>query len=167
MVEFALVAPLFFAALFGSLDGGLLLFSANAVNHSTGLGMITVAQEGTTSTADTDAVAAMTTGGFGATGFARVDEIDIYLVHVDPVTGAVTQDTNSCGGVACVNRYSATGSVLNTGGVAPWPPGSRSAASGTLTTVGITLKCHYNYLAFNSAKLNIVETRYFRLEPTS
>lgn len=167
MVEFALVAPLFFAALYGGLDGGLLMFSAGAVNHSTGMAMITVAQEGQTSTADTDAVAAATAGGVAATGFAKLDEVDIYLIHIDPSTGAVTQDTNSCGGLACVDRYSASGAVLNSGGVVPWPPGSRSTASGNLTNIGVTLKCHYNYLAFNSAQLNIAQTRYFRLEPTS
>lgn len=98
MVEFALVAPLCFAALFGSLDGGLLMFSSGAVNHAAGIAMITLAQEGTTPTADTDAVQAMMSGGIAATGFAKLDEVDIYLIHVDPTSGAVTQDTNSCGG---------------------------------------------------------------------
>ncbi len=167
MVEFALVAPVFFAALFGSLDGGLLMFSANAVNHATGLGMITVAQEGTIATADTDAVTAITAGGIASTGFAKVDEVDIYLIHIDPTTGAVTQDTNSCAGAACVDRYSSTGAVLNSGGVPPWPPGSRNTASTALTNIGITVKCHYSYLVFNSAQLNMAQTRYFRLEPTS
>jgi hypothetical protein len=168
MVEFALVAPVFFAAVFGSLDGGLLLFSANAVNHATGLGMIVVAQEGTLGSADTDAVSAITSGGFSSTGFAKLDEVDIYLIHVDPTTGNVSQDTNSCGGAACVNRYNASGALLPIGtSPAPWPPGSRHTNSGSLTNIGITVKCHYTYLAFNSATLNVSQTRYFRLEPTS
>src|SRR5665213_1526837 len=114
MVEFALVAPVFFAALFGALDGGLLMFSSGAVNHATGIAMITVAQEGTTATntgtADTDAIKAMMSIGVASTGFAKLDEVDIYLIHVDPTTGAVTQDTNSCG-VACVDRYGYTAST--------------------------------------------------------
>jgi Flp pilus assembly protein TadG len=165
MVEFALVAPVFFAALFGALDGGLLLYSANAVNHATGLGMIEVAQDGKAASADTAAVTAITSGGFGSTGFAKLDEVDIYLIHVDPATGTVTQDTNSCGGSACANRYDANGTPI--GGTVPWPPGNRSTASANLTNIGITVKCHYNYFAFNSARLNITQTRYFRLEPTS
>jgi Flp pilus assembly protein TadG len=165
MVEFAVVAPLFFMALFGSVDGGLLMFSAGAVNHAAGLGMIEVAQDGTLSNADTLAVAAVTSGGFSSTGFAKIDEIDIYLVHVDAVTGAVTKDTNSCGGSACVNRYNAAGGVI--GGSTPWPPGARSTQSRALTNVGITVVCHYNFMAFNTATIHLDQTRYFRLEPQS
>ncbi len=183
MVEFALVAPVFFAALFGALDGGLLMFSAGAVNHATGVGMITVAQEGQTTSADNDAVQAMMTGGVAATGFAKLDEVDLYLINIDPNSGVVTQDTNSCGGLACLDRYGWNGSaatVLNpvTGSagclasdylncVPPWPPGSRSTTGTNLTNIGITLKTHYSYLAFPNAQLNISQTRDFRLEPTS
>ncbi len=168
MVEFALVAPVFFVALFGALDGGLLMFSAGAMNHAAGTGMITVAQEGKTSSADTDAVNAMMSTGIAATGFAKLDDVDIYLIHIDPTSGAVTQDTNSCGGAACVDRYGWNGTAATViGGSVPWPPGSRSAALGSLTNIGITVKCHYNYFAFNSAKFNLAQTRYFRLEPTS
>jgi Flp pilus assembly protein TadG len=174
MVEFALVAPLLFAALFGALDGALLMFSAGAVNHATGTAMISVAQDGKSPTADTAAVQAMMAGGAAAIGFAKLDEVDIYLIQIDSTTGAVTQDTNSCGGVACLDRYSYTAStnivnLLNPlgSGAAPWPPGSRDTASGTVTNIGITVKCHYNYLAFSSAQLSITQTRYFRLEPTS
>jgi hypothetical protein len=182
MVEFALVAPLFFAALFAALDGGLLMFSSGAVNHATGVGMITLAQEGTSATADTDAVKAMMSGGIAAMGFAKLDEVDIYLIHIDPTTGVVTQDTNSCG-VACVDRYGWNGvatTILNpaTGSVGclaanyatcipPWPPGARNTASDNLTNIGLTVKSHYGYLAFTSSQLSITQTRYFRLEPTS
>ena len=173
MVEFALVAPVFFAALFGALDGGLLMFSSGAVNHATGIAMITVAQEGTSATADTDAIKAMMSIGVASTGFAKLDEVDIYLIHVDPTTGLVTQDTNSCG-VACVDRYGYTAStntvtVLNPvgGGGPPWPPGARNTSFANVTNIGITVKCHYSYLAFTAAQLNITQTRYFRLEPTS
>jgi Flp pilus assembly protein TadG len=170
MVEFALVAPVFFAALFGALDGGLLMFSAGAVNHATGMGMITVAQEGTTATADTDAVAAIMSGGIAAIGFAKLDEVDVYLIHIDPNTGVVTKDTNSCAGVACADRYgwnTVTHLPTVIGGSVPWPPGNRNTASTNLTNIGITVKCHYNYFAFTSASLAITQTRYFRLEPTS
>lgn len=172
-VEFALVAPLFFGALFGGIDGGLLLFSANAANHATGIGMITLAQEGNALNADTDAIVAMEGNGFASTGFAVVDEVDIYLVHIDTLTGVVTQDTNSCvvpaAGSPCVNRYSVdriTGVGAPIGPVA-WPPGSRSTSASSLTNVGITLKCHYSYLAFNSSRLNLTFTRYFPVEPQS
>ncbi len=183
MVEFALVAPVFFAALFGALDGGLLMFSAGAANHATGLGMITIAQEGTQNSADNDGVSAVMAGGIAAIGFAKLDEVDVYLVHLDPSTGAVTQDSNGCGGAACLDRYGWNGTaatVLNpaTGSagclasaystcVPPWAPGSRSTASGDLTNIGITVKSHYNYFAFTSTRLNMTQTCYFRLEPTS
>jgi Flp pilus assembly protein TadG len=165
-VEFALVAPIFFGALFGTLDGGLLLFSANAIEHSVGIGLITVAQEGTTTTADTDAVAAIKAEGFGTSGFAKVDEVDIFLVSVDPTTGAVTADTNSCSGSPCLNRYTINGGAV-TGYTNNWPASSRNTSSTSLNNVGITMKCHYNYLAFNSSSVTLNITRYFRLEPTS
>ena len=165
IVEFALVAPVFFGALFGSLDGGVLLYSANAINHATGLGMIVLAQEGNAGATDTDAVAAITAGGFSSTGFAKLDEIDIFLIHVDPTTGAVTQDTNSCAGSPCVNRYDSKGNAI--GGTVPWPPSQRSTAAVSLTNIGLTIKTHYNYLAFSSATLNMNSTRYFRVEPQS
>jgi hypothetical protein len=182
MIEFALVAPLLFAALFGSLDGGLLMFSSAAVNHATGVGMITVAQEGTSPSADKDAITTMLSGGIASTGFAKLDEVDIYLIHIDPTSGVVTQDTNSCG-VACVDRYGWNGAattILNpaTGSsgclaanyatcIPPWPPGARNTASGNLTNIGLTVKSHYSYLAFSSSQVSITQTRYFRLEPTS
>ena len=166
IVEFALVAPVFFAALFGALDGGLLLYSANAVNHATGLGMIVLAQEGNSAGADSLAVTAVTSGGFSSTGFAHLDEIDIFPAKVDAVTGAVSQDMSaSCAGSVCLNRYNADGTAI--GGVVPWPPGSRNTASSSLTNIGITLKTHYNYLAFNGASMSITQTRYFRVEPQS
>jgi Flp pilus assembly protein TadG len=171
MVEFAVVAPLFFMALFGSVDGGLLMFSAGAINHSAGLGMIELAQDGNSTTADAYAVGMVVSGSqtsfvanFSSTGFAKIDEVDIYLTHVDPVTGAVTQDTNSCGGAACVNRYNAAGGALGTN---PWSSALRSTQSGALTTAGITVKCHYSFMAFNTATINLSQTRYFRLEPQS
>jgi Flp pilus assembly protein TadG len=155
------VSPVFFAALIGSLDGGLLMFSANAVNHATGLGMIVLAQEGNISTADTDAVSAIISGGFSSTGFAKVDEVDIYLVNIN-ANGTGTQDTSSCGGSACLNRYRADGTII---GTVVWAPTARSTASSNLTNIGLTLKAHYNYLAVSSASLSITQTRYFRLEP--
>jgi Flp pilus assembly protein TadG len=164
-VEFALVAPIFFGALFGTLDGGLMLFSANAIEHSAGIGLITVAQEGTASTADTDAVAAIKAQGFGSSGFAKVDEIDVFLVAVDPTTGAVTPDTNSCSGSPCLNRYDINGNPIGAGVL--WPPGVRNTASTSLTNAGITVKCHYRYMAFNSSSVTLNVTRYFRLEPQS
>jgi Flp pilus assembly protein TadG len=163
-VEFALVAPLFFGALFGGIDGGLLLFSANAVNHATGIGMITLAQEGNAIGTDTDAITAMEASGFASTGLAKVDEIDIYLVHINQATGVVTQDTNSCSGNPCIDKYTALGVPI---GTVVWPPGSRSTNSSSLTDMGITLKCHYSYLAFNSSRINLTFTRYFPVEPQS
>ncbi|MEO8897607.1 MAG: TadE/TadG family type IV pilus assembly protein [Candidatus Dormibacter sp.] len=163
-MEFALVAPVFLAALFGSLDGGLLLYSANAVNHATGLGMIVLAQEGSQGTADTDAVAAVKSGGFSSTGFALLDEVDVFMVHVDPTTGAITQDANSCAGSPCYNRYRADGTPI---GSVAWAPAQRSSATANLTDLGITVRTHYNYLAFSSATLNIANTRYLRVEPQS
>ncbi|MBJ7610666.1 MAG: pilus assembly protein [Candidatus Dormibacteraeota bacterium] len=170
-VEFALVAPVFFASLFGAIDGGLLLFSANAINHSVGLGVITVAQEGNTATTDTDAILAIRTQGFGAAGFAKVDEIDIFKTTVNPSTGSVSQDMtpNCTGGVACLNRYNLSGALLNpaAGGAPPWDPTTRQTSLSSLANVGITIRSHYNYLAFSAAQMTLNFTRYFQLEPQS
>lgn len=163
VVEFALVAPVFFAALMGALDGGLLLFSANAVNHATGSGMIQLAQHGDQADSDTAAVAAVTSGGFSATGFAKLDEVDIFPVKVDATTGAVSMDTPPGCTAPCINRYDSAGNAL----ARPWNPQSRSTSLTSLTNLGITVKTHYSYLAFTSASLTLSQTRYFRLEPVS
>lgn len=57
--------------------------------------------------------------------------------------------------------------VLNAGGTVPWPPGARNTSSGNLTNIGVTVKTHYSYFAFASSQVNITQTRYFRVEPTS
>ncbi len=178
-VEFALVAPVFFMSIFGAIDGGLLLFSANSLNNSIGLGMITNAQDGNGSsltaplTPDTDAVAVIKRQGFGASGFAKIDEVDFFRTTTDPSTGVVSADptTDCTGGVVCRDRYDINGNLLNgVGGsttVAPWSPGTRQTSLSNLTTAGITILAHYNYLAFNASRFNLSYTRYFRLEPTS
>src|SRR5438105_14125861 len=46
LVEFALLAPLFFFVVFAAVNGGLLLYSKNAVDHAADVGMVTLAAEG-------------------------------------------------------------------------------------------------------------------------
>ncbi len=59
MVEFALVAPVFFFTIFAMIDGGFLLFSINAVDQATTVGSNSIAGLGKVSTADTTALQRM------------------------------------------------------------------------------------------------------------
>jgi hypothetical protein len=172
------VGSVFFFIIFGAFDMGLVMFLNNAASQSAQIGMITLADEGTTTTADTDAITALKSAGIGVTGVGTLDEIDIYKIYVcdqqspnnpTPCTsplqpdGTIIVDSNGCSGaVACSNHYDASGACLNG---CPWPPSARSDKLATITTMGIMLKFHFNWLGINQPTANFVQTRYFRIEP--
>ncbi|HSP09928.1 MAG TPA: TadE family protein, partial [Candidatus Dormibacteraeota bacterium] len=100
MVEFALVAPVFFFVIFAMIDGGFLLFSVNSVDQATTIGSNAVAGLGKVSTADITTLQRMaTSSSLGTTSLITVSEIDVEELvtnpsgdgfTVDAVTGAPT-----------------------------------------------------------------------------
>ncbi|MBV8527783.1 MAG: pilus assembly protein [Candidatus Dormibacteraeota bacterium] len=181
LTEFAIVGGLFFFLVFAAIDFGLMMFVNNAASQSAQMGMITLADEGTTPSADTDSVQSIVSAGIGTTGIGTLDEIDVYKTYVcdqqspsNPSVcttptlqpdGTIIVDTNGCtGGVACVNQYSASGTCLNT---CPWPASARSNRLASITTMGVTLKYHFDYLGIKWPRQSFTQTRYFRVEPRS
>ncbi len=153
IVEFSLVAPILFTALFGTVNGGLILFGENSCNHAAGVALIILSEEGRTATADTDAVSAIQTGMSNIPSMT-IDEIDIYQLDLQN-NGSFTQNTQN------TNKYYING----TGNTIAWTPAARSTSNASLTNIGLTVKYHYNYTGLAHPVLNLTMTKYFRLEP--
>jgi Flp pilus assembly protein TadG len=177
-VEFALTAPVFFFVLIATLNVGLLLFTVNAAGESANIGMITLADEGTAATADTDAITALTTSGLGATSLGSIDQIDIYELEqctdgtASPNLGVacpssfygvkpVPQTTTNYYNTFCYNGSSGcTASDL-------WLPstGRSDSVSAGVTNIGLTIRYHFNYFGLGQPAIHLTVTRYFRVEP--
>ncbi len=158
MVEFALVAPIFFASMIGTIDGGLLMLTVNAANHSTGVGMVTLSEEPQAPTSDTDTLTAIKASGLGATGLAHLDEIDFCKLN-----GSNLSNTGQC------DSYTPNGAGWNTTSSA-YPPATRQVDStgANLDYVGIYVKYHFSYFVLeggHSLKIDLVASKLFRLEP--
>jgi Flp pilus assembly protein TadG len=125
MVEFALVAPVFFFVIFAMIDGGFLLFSVNAVDQATTVGSNSVAALGKISLADITSIQRMAaSSSLGATSLITISEVDVeqlvtnatgdgFTVHSDgtPVIqiGCSGGPTGVDGALECVNQYKITG----------------------------------------------------------
>jgi Flp pilus assembly protein TadG len=126
MVEFALVAPVFFFTIFAMIDGGFLLFSVNAVDQATTIGTNSIAGLGKLSTADITAMQRMAASpGLKSTSLITISEIDVeelvtnltgdgFTTHSDgtPIvaTGCTGGPTGVDGTLECVNEYAFVGS---------------------------------------------------------
>jgi Flp pilus assembly protein TadG len=157
MVEFALVMPVFFAAIWGIINGGLLLYSMNAVAHSAQIGSMSIAASGDVPNTDILGVQRMAQAGLGTTALVTVTEIDVEELENSPTGGYQTSNGSpviqtGCAGARgtfagtgdCVDRYSFTDNagsvtvnVLDPGCTAsvdvsqcpPWTPESRSVSN--------------------------------------
>ena len=194
MVEFALVAPVFFFVVFAMIDGGLLLFSVNAVDQATTVGSNSVAGLGKISTADITALQRMaTSSSLGSTSLITVSEIDVEELvtnasgdgfSVDS-TGAPVIQTDCVpytGGSAgpCVNKYKFTSyganpvvNVINAGCTSavdasqcpPWPPSDRDVYNGESSFVALKISYSYRFFTGVAGTANLTATKTFRLEP--
>jgi Flp pilus assembly protein TadG len=120
-----LVIPVFFFAIFAMMDGGLLLYSINAVDQSTTIGSNSIAGLGQVSTADITALQRMAAAGLETTTLIHVSEIDVeelvtnatndgFSTHSNgtPIiqTGCANGPTGGDGANECVNQYTFSGS---------------------------------------------------------
>ena len=165
MVEFAIVAPVFFFSLVATIDGGLLMFVIGSGNHAAGIGEITLADEGNLATADCDAITNIAAAGLGTTGLDKITEVDIYQLDQDAQGNLSPDGTNYNAYPPADIRSNSQCSTDTTAGKFPWPPSSRFVSASNLTNIGLSIKYTYSYLALNHPALAVVETRYFRLEP--
>ena len=157
-VEFSLVLPVFLAAVWGLVNGGLLLYAVNAVQHSAMIGANSIAASGNAPDSDILGVERMVSGGLGTTLLISVSEIDVEELVNSP-TGGFTVGADGaptihagCSGAGgafagtgdCVDRYS----FIRSGGAIsinaldgtcptstdvsqcpPWPPEARSVSN--------------------------------------
>ena len=186
MVEFALVAPVFFFVIFAMIDGGFLLFSVNAVDQATTVGSNSVAALGKLSTADTTSLTRMAaSSSLGATSLISISEVDIeqlqtnttgdgFNVHSDGTPAIQTGCSGGPSGVdganECINRYTMTGFGTNPtialiGGTAPWPPSARNVYNGQSDFVGLKVTYTYRFFTGISPVATLTTTKTFRLEP--
>src|ERR1022692_4608533 len=118
MVEFALVAPVFFFVIFAMIDGGFLLFSVNAVDQATTIGTNSIAALGKVSTADITAMQRIAASpGLRSTSLIDVAELvtnstgDGFQLNSD----GTPQVQTGCGSVSalCVDEYQFSGPGTN------------------------------------------------------
>jgi Flp pilus assembly protein TadG len=120
-----IVAPVFFFAIFAMMDGGLLLYSINAVDQSATIGSNSIAGLGEASNADLTALQRMAAGGLETTALIHVSQVDVeelvtnsthdgFSTHSDgtPVvqTGCANGPTGVDGIDECVDEYTFSGS---------------------------------------------------------
>ena len=177
MVEFAVVAPVFFALIFAMVNGGLLLFSMNAVGNATTVGSNSLAAIGNKSTADVTSLTKMVAQGLGNTGLIAPGEVDVAKL-VASANGFATnpdgspQVSNTCGTPptsACMNTYT----VSNVGGSitvtatnsTPYQPSSRNVQNGTSDFIELVVHYKYRFFFGIAPDLNLTATKTLRLEP--
>src|ERR1017187_5289008 len=93
LVEFMIVAPVFFFVIFAMIDGGLLLYSINAVDQSTTVGSNSIAGLGLASNADIASIQKMATAGLQTTSLVKVTEIDVDELVTNATRGAAIART--------------------------------------------------------------------------
>jgi hypothetical protein len=194
LVEFMIVAPVFFFVIFAMIDGGLLLYSINAVDQSTTVGSNSIAGLGLASNADIGSLQKMSTAGLQTTSLIKVTEIDVeelvtnatsdgFSVHADgtPViqTGCAGGPTGVDGTNECLNRYKFSGSTVvvmdawssclassgDPSQCPPWPPSVRDVINGHSSFVGLKVAYSYHFFTDVGGNFNLTALKTFRLEP--
>jgi Flp pilus assembly protein TadG len=140
-IEFALAAPIFFFIFFSIINGGLLLFSRNAIQHAADVGAAEIAAQGNSGNADQLAMQEMNGAGLNNAVLTKVTAITVQ--KEDQVGTASSQtlnpDTTGCGGSPCEMQYTYTGvtgaapSGYTCTGTCTWPSTSRIVSQ----TVGL------------------------------
>lgn len=180
-IEFAMIAPVFFLIFFGVINGGVLLFSRNAIQHAADVGAVQIATLGSSSNADSTALQAMQQAGLNKALLTKVTGVTIQ--REDPVTGAsaetLTPDTAGCPyqgagtvlGYPCEEQYTEAGGVWTCTGECNWPSANRDVTQ----TSGLTgdpdfalLQVTYTFSVIGGfSTLNMSASVVFRLEPQS
>ena len=172
MVEFAIVAPVFFFTIFAMIDGGFLLYSVNAVDQATTVGSNAIAGLGKVSNADTTALARMAASpGLETTSLINVTRIDIEEVVTNSTGDGFSTNTDGtptiqtdCGG-PCVNQYMIGAGGAVTSSTVAWPPSDRDVINGQSSFVGLKVYYSYKFLTGVAGTANLTTTKTFRLEP--
>ena len=190
MVEFALVAPVFFFVIFAMIDGGFLLFSVNAVDQATTIGTNSIAALGKVSTADITAMQRIAASpGLRSTSLINVSEIDVEELVTNSTgdgfqlnSDGTPQVQTGCGSVSalCVDEYQFSGpgtnptivvfngtcaSSVDPSQCPPWPPSARDVYNGESSFVALKVSYSYRFFTGVTGTVNLTSTKTFRLEP--
>ena len=166
VAEFALCAPIALMALLGIVEAGFLMFGVGTAAYATGEGARVGAEAGNVANADSQVTAVILGTGLGQNGVVDVTEVDIYRLIEDPNTGALTVDTNGCGGGGCINKYDLLGNPLVN--PEPWAATTRDVTNGSSDFIGVTIKYQYKWKSgalISAGPLNLTAKYYVRLEP--
>jgi hypothetical protein len=177
MVEFALVVGLFLFLVFAMLNGGLFLYASNSVAFAADVGVAKIAAEGDVPSSppsnvtlaapgnvDQVAVAWMDSVGLNRIPLVTVTEIDVWK-EVQQANGSLRDSTTGCSGGPCEDRYALNGTILNTGGVVPWQPSSRSVSQAAGPDFArLVISYRYQLLA-SAQEFSVTTSNTFRLEP--
>jgi TadE-like protein len=167
MTEFALVLPILMFALLGVFDVGLLMFGVGTSDFAVGEGARIAAEAGNAADADAQVIQSIENTALHQP-FVQVNEIDIYRMNEDPLTGKLTVDTNGCGGRACLNKYDANGNPLPGYSPEPWVSSIRNVSNGVSDFLGVTIYYQYNWksgVLLTNKPLQLSSSYYVRLEP--
>ncbi len=162
LVEFALVAPVFLGLMFGIAEAGMLLYAFNSAQHASTLGAEVIAANGSATTTDTDAIAAMGRTDFGTSGLVTIRNYDIWMLAPD---GSNSRDPTACltGSTPspCHQKYAANGTLIS----GNWPPTARHTSAATADFVELDITYSYHYFLTPGTVIQFTAQRYFRLEP--
>jgi len=171
MVEFALVAPIFFFTVFSTVNGGLFLFARNSIEHAADIGMTTFAADGPTADSssplagDNLAFSRMDAAGLTTTFLANITSVTLTKVSQSGAPISTCALGGGPGSHVCSETYD-----VDNGNVLPgqdyWPPASRNATTsgGAPDYAQLTVNYKYSSFGFNWSIATTV-TNNFRLEP--
>ena len=173
MVEFALVAPIFFALMVGVIDGGLCLYSVNAAANTANRGSEMVAAYGDFTNvappidnADSRAVQWMVHSGLGGVGLSKATGYWIFKTDASSnlVQDAVNCPDNLSGRPAnlCYDHFDASG---NWDSSSNWLPTSRSVTTRAADYGELEIDYTYQWFFGTHAVIPMRTTRFFRVEP--
>jgi hypothetical protein len=143
LVEFALVAPVFFLVIFGLIEFCFLYQSLNSVSFAAREGARVGAILGPTSaTADTQIIQAIQNAASGGSGllFSSLTKIEIFKSDEN---GTVPPLTAGCNPAVNEDVYDGQGNACGSPG---WPPGSRSAVFNAQDYLGVRITFVYNWI---------------------
>src|SRR6202171_1637916 len=152
--------------LLGIIEAGFLMFGVGTAAYATGEAARVGSEAGNQVNADSQVIAVIVGTGLGQNGVVDVTEVDIYRLVEDTTTGALTADSNGCGGGGCVNKYDLPGNPLLT--PEPWVSTTRDVTNGSSDFMGVTIKYQYKWKSgtlISATPLSLTAKYYVRLEP--
>ena len=150
--------------IFGSMDGGVFLYSRAAMANGNTDMSAALSAKGRDADADTYAIGVFRAKGITGSAILTINEID-FTRAVLSSSGALTPDS-TCGGGSqlCQNTYLVDGSTKS-GGLQNWPPSNRVVSAGVSDFAQVTIKYDYKPIFFRAFALTVTVSRYIRLEP--